>query len=85
MSDLAPLVAATLRDRVVKDQQEEINQLKRKVEQLEGTVQKKISRTVSVTGPGGSPVYSSGDLNRDGYDMQLDNVPRWMVELTPDR
>lgn len=83
MSDLAPFVAATLRDKVVKDQQEEINRLKRKIDQIER--EKKLSRMVMVTGPEGTPVYSSGDLYSDGEDTteDVEDRARWEVALTP--
>ena len=49
MSDLAPFVAATLRDKVIIDQQEEINRLRKQL---------RIERTITITGPGGSPIFA---------------------------
>jgi len=74
MSDLAPFVAAALRDKVVADLQDEVKHLR---EQLER--EKRQSQTVAITGPQGSPVYAHAQF-RDGkhdYSPEL-----WKVELS---
>jgi hypothetical protein len=58
MSDLAPFVAATLRDKVVQDLMEENEAMQKQIRQ---------SRSVEITGPGGSPVYSRAQFDEDGY------------------
>ena len=52
MSDLAPFVAATLRDKVIADLQSEIEQLKAQSQR-----ERDRSQTVEITGPRGNPVY----------------------------
>jgi len=85
MSDLVPFVAAVVRDRCVEDLQRENETLKRKVEtsqqeikKLQKTVDE--TRTLSITGPLGWPVYAMAQLD-DGFQLDSD-VPRWYVELT---
>mmetsp|Transcript_29564 Transcript_29564/g.54174 ORF Transcript_29564/g.54174 Transcript_29564/m.54174 type:complete len:242 (-) Transcript_29564:306-1031(-) len=58
MSDLAPFVAATLRDKVVDDLMKE-----------NAALQQKLSRTqkIEVTGPNGAPVYATGMLDQGEY------------------
>lgn len=69
MSDLAPFVAATVRDKVVEDLQEEIRRQNEKNDELRERVNNlselndafsQHQQFVSVTGPGGSPLYSTG-------------------------
>mmetsp|Transcript_8022 Transcript_8022/g.11572 ORF Transcript_8022/g.11572 Transcript_8022/m.11572 type:complete len:229 (-) Transcript_8022:2105-2791(-) len=54
MSDLAPFVASTIRDKVVSDMMDEINALKSRLEE---------SRRVLISGPEGFPVYAKAQLN----------------------
>jgi hypothetical protein len=75
---LARFVGATIRDKVVLDQLEEINALK---SQLEAT------RRVEITGPGGHPVYASGsfalgDFDDDAHDEDGNVGTVWSVGLT---
>ena len=79
MSDLATLVAATIRDKVVADQQEEIKRLEHQIATL-----KRQSRTVAITGPNGVPIYARGELDKDGEQVgSVDGYcPRWYVWLT---
>lgn len=61
MSDLAPFVAAAIRDKVVKELHEENRCL-----QSKGP-----SWTVQVTGSGGSPLYSSGKISQREVLQQI--------------
>lgn len=54
MSDLAPFVAATIRDRVVTELQAENDRLTRALQ---------AAMTVQVMGQGGSPIYASADFS----------------------
>lgn len=58
MSDLAPFVAAVLRDRTVTELKKENDELRQKVDQFV---------KVQVTGPKGTPIYYEGSL-KNGYD-----------------
>lgn len=94
MSDLAPFVAAVLRDKVVTELVEENNRLKRKVEQLEETVEKNGSHTLEIGAilcefddaqqlVGVNPVvYAKAQIDEDGWEMGVDNISRWCVDLT---
>eukprot|EP00546_Thalassionema_frauenfeldii_P012714 CAMPEP_0178913966 /NCGR_PEP_ID=MMETSP0786-20121207/11144_1 /TAXON_ID=186022 /ORGANISM="Thalassionema frauenfeldii, Strain CCMP 1798" /LENGTH=237 /DNA_ID=CAMNT_0020586783 /DNA_START=68 /DNA_END=784 /DNA_ORIENTATION=- len=53
MSTLAPFVASAIRDKVIADMMDEIDQLKSQL---------RTSRQVQVTGPGGNPVYANAQL-----------------------
>lgn len=53
MSTLAPFVASAIRDKVIADMMDEIDQLKSQL---------RTTRQVQVTGPGGSPVYANAQL-----------------------
>lgn len=73
MSDLAKFVAATLKERVAVDLEEENKQLQKKKEELEAERTKALeyaSRNgrVEITGKGGSPVYAHGEMARAEYD-----------------
>lgn len=97
MSDLAPLVSAAIRDKVVLDQQQEIEDLRKAKEELQAA---KTRGLVRVTGPSGSPVYAEGKFdwqNPDGGNVQMPDafppgaladgetvvLAGWSVELTP--
>lgn len=71
MSDLAPFVAATLRDKVVSEMEEEIKQLREKVRKL---------KTVSITGPLGTPVYAEVQFDQDGRTANNPNL--WEVDFS---
>lgn len=58
MSDLAPFVAATLRDKVVQDLMEEVEAMRKQIRQ---------SRCVEITGPDGTPVYALAQFEDGGY------------------
>ena len=68
MLELAAFVAATIRDKVVEEQQDEIGRLQRENKRLRLEVEH-LSRTVSVTGPNGVPVYAQGELDEDGEQI----------------
>eukprot|EP00584_Thalassiosira_punctigera_P002214 CAMPEP_0172534448 /NCGR_PEP_ID=MMETSP1067-20121228/6812_1 /TAXON_ID=265564 ORGANISM="Thalassiosira punctigera, Strain Tpunct2005C2" /NCGR_SAMPLE_ID=MMETSP1067 /ASSEMBLY_ACC=CAM_ASM_000444 /LENGTH=174 /DNA_ID=CAMNT_0013319247 /DNA_START=32 /DNA_END=553 /DNA_ORIENTATION=+ len=59
LPSLANLVAATVRDRVVLEQMEEIRALR---------AQLRSSNRVEVTGPNGHPVYARGDFSRGEFN-----------------
>jgi hypothetical protein len=105
MSDLAPFVAAAIRDKVVTELVEENNRLKRKVEQLEEQIAKKTSHTLMITAASRrsddddnhcvegnddddsehrptTVVYAKAEIDDDGWEMAVDTVSRWMVDLT---
>ena len=66
MSDLAPFIAATIRDKVVLDLMEENTRLRQ-------VIQHYTSNSVQITGPCGFPVYSRSQLDVDGrYDQCTD-------------
>jgi len=69
MSDLAPFVAATLRDKVIADMKEENDALREQVRK---------SRTVAITGPSGTPVYCQAQLDEGEYDA---NPNLWRVNF----
>ena len=69
MSDLAPFVAAALRDKTVLDLQEELAAEKEKVNRLEQEL-----RVIRITGPGGFPVHAErhfqhADQHAEGDDF----------------
>jgi hypothetical protein len=74
MSDLAPFVAAALRDKVVTDLCSEIEELKL---ELEG--QRTQSQLVTITGPRGNPVYAQALFRSGNYDYSPE---LWKVEFT---
>ncbi|KAL9186911.1 hypothetical protein ACHAXT_010631 [Thalassiosira profunda] len=73
MSDLAPFVAATLRDKVVSELLEEVQNLRDKEHALE---------YVEITGPNREPVYARGHLKDDGYVTGA-NMAVNMTQATP--
>ena len=82
MSDLAPLVSAAIRDKVVSDLQEERNNLKRKVEELTKSLNS--MQTIEISGKsteGKKIVYSTGQVDRDGVQCSCTSVPHWQVYL----
>jgi hypothetical protein len=62
MSDLAPFVAATIRDKVVMDQQEEIESLKEDNRRLQGYKEQLAKELVQITNQDGSLIYAEGSL-----------------------
>jgi hypothetical protein len=58
MSDLAPFVAAAIRDKVVEDLMKENAALKLRLSR---------TKQIEVTGPGGKPVYASANLEQGEY------------------
>lgn len=76
MSDLAPFVAATLKDAATIDLLQENEVLREKLRQ---------TKIVSITGPGGSPVYASGHVTEDGWPsdpgQQGHGEAMWTVEV----
>ena len=77
MSDLAPFVAATLRDKVIADLQSEIEQLKAQSQR-----ERDRSQAVEITGPRGNPVYSQATFRSGNYDHSPE---LWKVEFVPPR
>jgi hypothetical protein len=78
MSDLAPFVAATIRDKVVDDLMKEVDSLK---------LQLSKTQEIEVTGPNGTPVYATGMLDQgvyteDGEFWEVDLVERIGVPLS---
>ena len=70
MSDLAPFVAAAIRDKVVVELKEENDRLRQQLREL---------RRVEITGTGGSPIYATAQFDEDGaYDV---NPNLWEVKL----
>jgi hypothetical protein len=69
MSDLAPFVAAVLKDKATADLLQENDELRFAL---------RTSRVVTVTGPGGTPVYAEGQFEegRHAYNPNL-----WEVDL----
>ena len=65
---MAPFVAAALRDKVVAEQLEEIEQLRAELRK---------ARKVAISGPQGTPVYAEGQIE-DGYPV---DSTRWHVDL----
>jgi hypothetical protein len=70
MSDLAPFVAAVLRDEVVDDLKQENENLRRKL---------RLCRAVTISGPQGTPVYAEGQFE-EGNTAPNPNL--WRVPLT---
>jgi hypothetical protein len=74
MSDLAPFVAAALRDKVVSELHEEIRELHSALQ-----TQRRQSQCVAITGPMGSPIYAQANFRDNGnfdYSPEL-----WKVEF----
>lgn len=70
MSDLGPFVAAHLRDKVIADLLQENKKLK---------IQLSSARKISITGPGGSPVYVEKDFSEGRYDPTVMPGEWWEV------
>jgi hypothetical protein len=70
MSDLGPFVAAHLRDKIIADLLEENKQLKTQLNN---------ARRISITGPGGSPVYVEEDFSNGRYDALVMPGEWWQV------
>jgi hypothetical protein len=60
MSDLAPFVAAAIRDKVVQELMKENEAMRKQVAKL------RQFKTVEITGPGGNPVYTRAQFDEDG-------------------
>jgi hypothetical protein len=71
MSDLAPFVAAALRDKVVQDLMEENKALRQKLQ---------FARRVEITGPGGTPVHARAQFDDNGEYHGNPNL--WSVKFT---
>jgi hypothetical protein len=69
MSDLAPFVVAVLKDKVTADLLQENEELQCKLRN---------SRKVSITGPGGTPVYAEGQFEEGRH---AENPNLWEVDL----
>ena len=79
MSDLAPFVAATLRDKVVHELQEESKRDREKIRKLEDDGK---DRMVRITGPGGSPVYAENHFQYAVRDEDEPGFPeKFALEL----
>ena len=76
MSDLAPFVAAVLRDKVVEELQEELHAEKAKNKKLENEL-----RTIRVTGPGGFPVYAERHFQYADFDDDFEDEEPWSLLL----
>eukprot|EP00980_Cylindrotheca_fusiformis_P008929 scaffold1901_cov126-Cylindrotheca_fusiformis.AAC.5 len=74
MSDLAPFVAAALRDKVITDLIDELENVK-----LESQKQRDQSQLVSITGPRGVPVYAETSFRDGNYDTSSPEM--WKVEF----
>lgn len=74
MSDLAPFVAAVLRDKVVVDLQEELRVKTEKIQKLESEL-----RVIRVTGRGGFPIYAERHYQHATEDPQ--DVDEWFLRL----
>mmetsp|Transcript_25792 Transcript_25792/g.28886 ORF Transcript_25792/g.28886 Transcript_25792/m.28886 type:complete len:210 (+) Transcript_25792:19-648(+) len=70
MSELAPFVAATLRDKIVKELHEDNQELRNEICQLRKDGR---SWTVQIAGPGGSPVYCTGKISDREVLQQISN------------
>ncbi len=70
MSDLAPFVAAALRDKVIYELLEENKKLRERA---------RFGMTVEVTGPEGQPVYARGQFDENGEVHENPNL--WRVRL----
>lgn len=77
MSDLAPFVAAALRDKTVAELEEENRQLRQQLE-----TERHEAQIVTITGPRGSPVYAQGCFQNGKYDYSPE---LWKVDLAESR
>ena len=73
MSDLAPFVAAAIRDKVIDELQDEISQLKSKLES-----ERQKSQQVAITGPRGHPIYAQASFRDGNFDYSPE---LWKVEF----
>jgi hypothetical protein len=73
MSDLAPFVAATIRDKVVLELMEENKSMRKQVATL------RYFKTVEITGPDGDPVYTRAQFDEDGCYNSNPNL--WSVHF----
>lgn len=80
MSDLAPFVAAILKDKVVQDLIEENESLRKK-----NNAMKLVMNGIEITGPRGQPVYATGSLDADEYINSVEHrrVGLEQLELLP--
>jgi hypothetical protein len=74
MSDLAPFVAAALRDKVVAELYEENRALTSQLER-----ERTYSQSVAITGPRGSPIYAKALFQDGNYDYSSPEL--WKVEF----
>jgi hypothetical protein len=72
MSDLAPFVASALRDKIVADLKKENENQAGSISALKSSIRDLSS--VSVTGPGGSPVYCKWKLAIDATELGWDGM-----------
>ena len=75
MSDLAPFVAAAIRDKSVEELQKENDRLQKENERLREML------SVQITGPEGTPVYSHAQLATDGFLQDYDDWEGWVVNF----
>ena len=76
MSNLAPFVAAALRDKSVVDVQKENDALRKDNDRLREMF------SVQITGPDGTPVYSDASLVEHGHIQQYDDRGAgWVVDF----
>ena len=77
MSDIAPFVAAVLRDKVVEDLLEENKRLRDQID---------LQNRVEITGFGGTPLYARGKFNErianNSRKSCVGNPNMWEIELT---
>jgi len=73
MSDLAPFIVATIRDKVVDDLLQEVDSLRKRL---------RFHQTVEITGPSGVPVYTRGHFHDGKYEAYGD---RWIVSFNDAR
>lgn len=64
-SELAPFVAATIRDKVVAEMSQEIERLRADLEKVKLAAVRSaaFSNVITITGKGGTPIYARGSLN----------------------
>jgi hypothetical protein len=83
MSDLAPFVAAVLRDKSNADMKEENDALRQEIDSLR--CQLSNTHAVKITGPNGSPVYAHAQLE-DGHVVLFGhNLSPYFVVPLPKR
>jgi hypothetical protein len=81
MSDLGPFVAAALRDKVVGDMKDEIEDLSQQVKRLKEELE---PWTVTISGPQGTPDYAVGKIGmRDVLDSVLPQNGGPTVNMIP--